>query len=171
MVPLHRGTWALLLALWLGLLLLALAGEPHVQSPANPVPWWLVTLFGTALLPAGFLAALLHRDIRLEGDTLVVSAALCFVRKVRVRDLALEQARVVNLGEHTGFKPLLALGGLTFPWFNAGHYLLRNRSRAFCLLTHRERVLVLPQRDGKTLLLSPRHPQALIEALRSLPAQ
>lgn len=168
LVPLHRGAWAVLAALWLGLLLLSLLGGPHVQPPANPVPWWLVKLFGTALLPAGLLVALAHREIHLEGDTLVVSAGLFFFRKVPVRDLALDQARVLDLDEHTGFKPLLALAGFSFPWFRAGHYLLRNRSRAFCLLTHRKRVLVLPHRDGKTLLLSPEHPQALVDALRKL---
>lgn len=168
LAPLHRGTWALLAALWVALLLVAFLGGPHQQPPANPVPWWVVVLFGTALLPAGLLATLVHREIHIQGDTLVVAAAIIFARKVPIRDLALDQARVLDLDEYTGFKPLLPLGGFTFPWFNAGHYLLRNRSRAFCLLTDRQRVLVLPRRDGRTMLLSPEHPQALIEAMRAL---
>lgn len=168
LAPLHRGTWALLAAFWMALLFIAFLGGPHQQSPTNPVPWWVVVLFGTALLPAGLLATLAHREIQLKGDKLVVTAALIFAREVQVRDLALDQARVLSLDEHTGFKPLLALGGFTFPWFNAGHYLLRNRSRAFCLLTERERVLVLRQRNGKTMLLSPKNPQALVDAMRAL---
>ena len=79
---------------------------------------------------------------------------------VRIIDLALD--------EHTELKPLLQLFGFSPPGFNVGHYLLRNRSRAFCLLTSRQRVLYLPLRNGKpALLLSPEHPQALLDALRS----
>ena len=110
LAPLHQGTWGLLLALWVILLLFAFLGGPHRQSPDNPVPWWVVVLFGTALLPAGLLSTLAHREIRLEGDTLVVAAALIFVRKVPIRDLALDKARVLDLDEHTEFRPMLQLG-------------------------------------------------------------
>ena len=53
--PLAPWTWPALLGLWVVLLLVAFLGETHVQSPTNPVPWWIVVLFGTALLPAGLL--------------------------------------------------------------------------------------------------------------------
>jgi hypothetical protein len=168
LAPLHQGTWGLLVALWVVLLLLAFLGGPHPQSPDNPVPWWVVVLFGTALLPAVLLSTLAHREIRLEGDTLVVAAALIFVRKVPIRDLALDKARVLDLDEHTEFKPMLRFGGFGLPGFSAGHYLLRNRSRAFCLLTTRRNVLLLPQRDGKVILVSPEKPQALLDALRTI---
>lgn len=170
LVPLQAMTWALPAILWVLLLLVAFGFGPHGQSPHNPVPWWLVVLFGTALLPAGLWSTLAHREIHLESDKLVVAAAILFARKVPVDELALDQARILGLDEHTGLKPLLQLGGFSFPGFNAGHYLLRNRSRAFCLLTSRERVLVLPLRDGKSqLLLSPAQPQALLNALHALP--
>ncbi len=168
LAPLHQGTWGLLVALWVVLLLFAFLGGPHQQSPDNPVPWWVVVLFGTALLPAGLLSTLAHREIHLEGDTLVVAAALIFVRKVPIRDLALDKARVLDLDEHTEFKPMLRFGGFGLPGFSAGHYLLRNRSRAFCLLTTRRNVLLLPQRDGKVILVSPEKPQALLDALRTI---
>lgn len=168
LAPLQAWTWALLAALWLALLLAAFLGGSHQQSPTNPVPWWLVVVFGTALLPAGLLSMLTHRDIHIAGDTLVVAAALLFARKVPVDDLALDKARVIDLGEQTGFKPLLRLWGFSLPGFNAGHFILRNRSRAFCLLTQREHVLLLPLRDGKSVLLSPEKPQALLDALKAL---
>ena len=163
-------TWASLVALWVVLLLLAFLGGPHQQSPDNPVPWWVVVLFGTALVPAGLLSTLVHREIRIDGDRLVVAAALVFARKVPVGDLALDKARLLDLDEHTGFKPMLQLGAFGLPGFNAGTYLLRNRSRAFCLLTRRQRVLLLPQRDGRLILVSPGQPQALLDALRDLAA-
>ena len=47
---------------------------------------------------------------------------------------------------------------------------IRN-AKAFCLLTRQQRVLILPQRDGASLLLSPEHPQALLDALRQAQTQ
>jgi hypothetical protein len=168
LAPLQPWTWGLLAALWVVVLLAAFLGGPHAQSPDNPVPWWVVVIFGTALVPAGLLSTLAHRDVSLKGDTLVVSAALIFARKVPVAELDLDKARIVDLGEHTEFRPMLQLGGFALPGFKAGHYLLRNRSRAFCVLTSFQRVLLLTQRNGKQLLLSPEHPQALLDALRQL---
>ena len=166
LAPLRSITWPLVLGLWVVLLLSAFLTGTHQQSPHNPVPWWLVIIFGTALLPAGLSSMLAHRSITLWGDTLEVAGALIFTRKLPVAELALDKARVLDLDEHTEFKPMLQLGGFHLPGFCAGHYLLRNRSRAFCLLTARRNVLLLPQRDGKFILVSPEKPQALLDALR-----
>ena len=85
-------------------------------------------------------------------------------------ELSLKDARVIDLAEHIESKPTVKLNGYGSIGFKAGYYLLRNRSRAFCLLTGFERVLVLPQRDGKCILLSPEQPQALLDALRDVAA-
>ncbi len=156
----------MLVALWVALMLAALLGGSHQQSAMNPVPWWLVLPLATALLPIGLYVSLAHRRIAVDGDTLVVSAALIFSRKVPIRELTLDKARILDLDEHTGFKPMLQLGGFSLPGYNAGHYLLRNRSRAFCLLSARRRVLLLPESNGKLILLSAENPQALLDALR-----
>ncbi len=42
---------------------------------------------------------------------------------------------------------------------------LRDRSPAFVLLTDRSRVLMLPEKPGKKVLLSLQQPQALLDAL------
>ena len=166
LAPLHSMLWLLVLGLWVVLLLAGFLTSSQQQPPHNPVPWWLMIIFGTALLPAMFMSMLAHREIRISGDKLEVSAALIFARKVPIRDLLLDKARVLNLDEHTEFKPMLQLGGFGLPGFAAGHYMLRNRSRAFCLLTRKQHVLLLPQHDGKFILISPDKPQALLEALR-----
>ena len=172
LAPLQPWVWAVPFALWAALLLLAFVTGSHEQSPHNPVPWWLVVVFGTALLPAGLVSGLAHRDIGIKGNALEVSGGLFFVRQVPVNELALDQARILALDEHTELKPLLQLFGFSPPGFNVGHYLLRNRSRAFCLLTSRQRVLYLPLRNGKpALLLSPEHPQALLDAVRQAQTQ
>lgn len=165
LAPLAPWTWPIPLGLWIVLLLFAFLGGTHEQSSSNPVPWWIVVLFGTALVPAGLLSMLAHREIRIEGGTLVVAGGLLFARKVPIGELILDKARVMNLDEHTGFKPMLRLFGVSLPGFTAGLCMLRNRSRAFCLLTTRTRVLLLPQRNGKLVLISPENPQALLDAL------
>jgi Bacterial PH domain len=166
LAPLPRMTWPLLLGLWVLLLLAGFLASAHQQSPHNPVPWWLVIIFGTALLPAVLASALAHRTITMEGHTLEIAGGLLFSRKLPVTDLALDKARVLSLDEHTEFKPMLQLGGFDLPGFKVGNYLLRNRKRAFCLLTARRNVLLLPQCDGKLILVSPEKPQALLDALR-----
>ena len=171
LAPLRRSAWLPLVATWIVLMLLAYLVPDHQQPASNPVPWWLVIPFATALPVVGPWVMLLHRHVRIDGDKLEVETAIFFSRKLSVTELALDKARVLSLEEHTGFKPMLQLGGIGLPGFRAGHYLLRNRSRAFCLLTRRQQVLLLPQRDGKLTLLSPEKPQALLEALREQAAR
>ena len=157
--------WAML-AIWLAVTALVLLRTDAGAWHADPVPWWLVPPFATALLVIGPLIWLSHRCIAIEGGQLLVSAGLCS-RKQAIAGLALDRARIVDLDEHVELKPMLQLFGFGLPGYKTGHYLLRNRARAFCLLTDRQRVLVLPLRDGKLILLSPAQPQALLDALRA----
>jgi hypothetical protein len=165
--PLPHWTWLLLTLLWLVLMLAGYLTASGEQPASNPVPWWLVVPFGTALLPVGLGVLLAHRTIAIDGDHLEVAAALVLARKVALDALDLERARILSLDEHTELRPRLQTFGFSLPGFQAGHYRLRDGSKAFCLLTDRQRVLVLPQRDGSLLLLSPDKPQALLDALRA----
>lgn len=45
---------------------------------------------------------------------------------------------------------------------------MRGGGKAFCLLTDRNRVLVLPLRDGSLLLVSPEQPRVLLDDLKRL---
>ena len=98
---------------------------------------------------------------------MLVVAATFYTRKTAVTALDLAQARIASLDEHTEFRPGMKTNGYALPGFQAGHFRLRNRAKAFCLLTTQQRVLILPQRDGAFLLLSPERPQALLDALRT----
>ena len=62
---------------------------------------------------------------------------------------------------------MLQLFGFSFPGLTVGTCILRNRSHAFCLLTAQPRVVLLPQRNGKLILVSPEKPQALLDALHA----
>ncbi|MNV14613.1 hypothetical protein D3C71_1053040 [compost metagenome] len=84
--------------------------------------------------------------------------------------LQLEQARVVDLAEHGSLSPTIKTNGYGMPGFKSGHYRLRDRRKAFCLLTDTSRVLYLPLRDGSALVISPEKPRELLAALQALAA-
>ena len=87
-----------------------------------------------------------------DGHELVLAATF-YTRRIPIGPLDLDQARIINLAELTESKPALETTGFNLPGFLAGHCRLRNRAKAFCLLTDRERVLLLPQSDGTLVLL------------------
>lgn len=154
----------LALLLTVAALALGVLAMPRQQATELPL---LAAVFMLALLPVGPLVALSRRRISIDGNQLVVAATF-YTRRVAVDALDLAQARILDLAEHTGYRPMLGINRFGLPGLRAGHYLLRNRSRAFCLLTRFERVLVLPCRDGRYLLISPDDPQALLSRLRAL---
>lgn len=159
--PLHTASWAVMAAI-VAAIVVGVQFMPRHQ--ATPMPAWLPLLLVLAVgVP---LLALRRRRIRLDGRELCVAATF-YTRRIAADALDLDRARIVDLAEHTELKPMLKTNGFNLPFFQAGHYRLRNRAKAFCLLTGRERVLVLPQRDGRFILLSPEKPQALLDALRT----
>lgn len=161
--PLQRTAWLFLV---LPALAVAVGVLAMPRAQATPVPAIAGPLM-IALVMVGPLLALRRRRIVLDGRVLTVAATF-YTRRVAVDELDLAQARIVDLGEHTELSPLLGLNRFGLPGLRAGHYLLRNRRRAFCLLTRRDRVLALPQRDGRMLLLSPERPRDLLDRLREL---
>lgn len=106
-----------------------------------------------------------RRRVSLEGGDLVVRAML-LTRRVPLAEIETESARIVDLAADKALRPVLRMWGIGVPGFKAGHFWLRDGRRVFCLLTARDRVLVLPERSGRMLLLSLDRPQALLEALR-----
>ena len=163
LAPLPARTWWLLgilaavpvgVVLWSGR-----GGGAQSQDIVMPAIVVLVVLLA--------LGSIHRRRIALEGESLVVRATL-YTRRVPVAALQLDGARVLDLDEHTEYKPLLKTNGYSLPGFHAGNFRLRNRARAFCLLTGDGRALWLPRSDDtQALLLSPERPQALLDALRA----
>jgi hypothetical protein len=156
--------------LWVPMLL-AIAGVLVAMTmqarPPAPGVWGtipFVLLVGTGL---GWAAQ--RRRITLDNRELQVAATL-YTRKLALEALDLGKARVVSLEEHTDLKPAIKTNGFSLPGLKAGHFRLRNLSKAFCLVTDPTRVLVLPLRNGGLLLLSPERPQDLLLRLRELAA-
>lgn len=160
-----------LLGLWLPLLLAAGLVVAAALADAGRVhgAHWIAP----ALLAAtgAFLHAFyLRRGIRLHGRCLLVRSSM-FTSRTDIAAIDLARARVVDLAEHGEFAPARKTVAYTLPGFKSGHFRLRNGTRAFCLLTDASRVLALPLRDGRWLLLSPEQPRQLLQDLQRLAAR
>jgi hypothetical protein len=164
--PPAQSSW---LWLWIPLLIsgLVLIGGLLSGNRGSDLHLLLWVVPAIALVGAGLGWMVRRRRIRLDNRELQITATL-YTRKVAVEALDLAQARVVSLDEHTELKPRLKTNGFSVPGFHAGHFRLRNLSKAFCLITDRNRVLSLPLRDGGLILLSPAQPRVLLERLREL---
>jgi hypothetical protein len=108
---------------------------------------------------------MLRRHVRLDNGVLTIAAGI-HTRRVAIAGLDLDKARIVDLRERTELRPLLRTNGSNAPGYNTGHYRLRDRSPAFVLLSDRGRVLWLPEKSGKQLLLSLVQPRSLLDALQ-----
>lgn len=143
------------LAVVTGIVVLATMQEPHAWV-ALPV----------AFAAFAVLALLLRRRrVTLDAGMLTIAAGVN-THHVAIADIDLASARIVDLREHSAWKPLIRVFGTRLPGLGMGHFRLRDRSPAFVLLTDRARVLMLPEKSGKKLLLSLQQPQSLLDALR-----
>lgn len=153
------------LRLLLPLLVLSLTlGMVGIGFAAREVPSAWSAAIVLVLIGALIVWSVRRRQVVLDGDLLTVTAGLNTLR-VRTADLDLAAARVVDLADHPMLKPLLRTFGTAMPGYRAGHFRLRDFSRGFLLLTDSTKVLALPKRDGRMLLLSLERPQSLLDAL------
>ena len=166
LAPLQPLTWPLAILLMLVLPAAIVVGVAFGSQRQAITGGTLAVLLLALLLVVAALVMLRRRRITLADGMLVVAATF-YTRKISLAAFDLAQARIASLDEHTEFRPGMKTNGYALPGFQAGHFRLRNRAKAFCLLTTQQRVLILPQRDGAFLLLSPERPQALLDALRT----
>ena len=134
---------------------------------AGEVSLWAVLCIqaAVALAIALALVPMLRREVSFDDHRIRVKATW-YTREARLDELKLEEARVVDLREHTELKPLLKTNGFALPGLQAGHFRLRDRGKAFCLVLDPARVLVLPHVDGSRWLLSFDNPRAVLSVLR-----
>lgn len=121
------------------------------------------------LLPIAALVvySIHRRKVVLENGVLRIAAGP-HTAMVPVASLDLDAARVVDLDERKELQPGLRSFGVGTPGLKAGHFKTLGGQRSFVLLTDRRRVLLLPERSGRHLLLSVEKPHALLDALRAV---
>lgn len=116
-----------------------------------------------------WLGRALRRFSVLLQDGVLELRAAWYLERVPVQALDLGRSRVVRWDEHTQYRPMLKTNAIGLPGYLAGHFRLRDwRTRAFCIVTARDRLLVLHERDGRVILLSLRQPQRLLDALHQV---
>jgi hypothetical protein len=140
-----------------------------VAMAVSSADWrvWLVGLPALLVMLAAFAGlarAIAHPHLRLRDGVLECGR----MPRVRVPAAALDldAARVIELDRERELRPVFRLFGTSLPGFHAGWFRLRDKARAFLLVTDRHRVLLLPRREAGPLLLSAERPEALLEALR-----
>ena len=167
--PPSHTAWLLGGLLTIPVVVIALTVQLTVSAPDQnaAMPAFSFGLLVVAVVAVFTFWGLGRRAVELDARQLRVKAAM-FNHHVDADDLDMDRARIVDLDERTELKPILKAFGMALPGFQAGWFLLRDRSRAFCLVTTRRRVLWLPTRTGKSHLLSLEHPDALLDALRQM---
>lgn len=135
------------------------------DAGASDMPLGVTIAAVSVTVSCGLLIAMVRRRrVALSATTLHIVGGL-HRYDARVEALDLDAARIVDLREHRELRPALKTWGTAMPGFHAGRFRLADRKPAFVLLTRREHVLLLPQRDGPRLLLSLKQPRALLDAL------
>lgn len=155
-------------AMALGVLLplgIAIFALTRVQAGTLPVGAMLGLQLAIALGVLAVVLPMLRREVAFDGRRIRVKATF-YTREARLDELRLDQARVVDLREHTELRPRLKTNGFALPGLQAGHFRLRDGRKAFCLVGDPARVLALPHADGGLWLLSFDSPQAVLSVLR-----
>lgn len=123
----------------------------------------------TLLLWAALAFCLRRQSLQIDAQGIRVQSTF-FSTQVAIAQLLLEQARIVDLEEHTALRPMLKTRGYSLPGFRSGWYRLRDRHKAFVASADSRLVLWLPTTAGHGLLLDVRDPQGLLRQLRELAA-
>jgi hypothetical protein len=116
-------------------------------------------------LAAIFMAWSIHRrKLRLENGLL--KAGIFSWQRTAVSALDLDAARIVDLKRQRELQPVRKIAGTAMPGYRSGYFRLRDKRRAYVVVTDTRRVLVLPKRAGGLLMFSLVRPEAVLDALR-----
>lgn len=141
---------------------LAQSGHGSVFAPAL----WVATA-GAALTLVVLCLLQWRRSVAIESGMLVVRAGLN-TRRIPVAAIELERARILDLERQAELLPGRKTLGASLPGYQTGWFHTRQWGKGFYLLTERRRVLWLPEREGRHLLLSLHDPQVLLAALNAM---
>jgi len=160
--PLSKATQIFIVVLFV-LVPIALVAMTVVTVNDQTLTWKVAWPVAVIMFLIGL--ACLRRGVELEGDTLQIKAAM-YTHQVNVRDIDLEQAKVIDLQEKLQARPKWRTNGYSLPGgFNTGYYRGHQKQKMFCLVTA-PKVLKLTLHDGDEILLSLEQPQILLEQLR-----
>lgn len=125
---------------------------------------WL-SLAATVLVGVFLAFSLRMPAFEVSGEALRIRKNV-FGRDIPIRDLRLDQARVVDLTREPDLAPRWRTMGVGLPWFQAGWFRLRDGGKALVFLGRSRDAVYIPTGDGYALLLAPSDPAALLRALQ-----
>ena len=167
-VPAPRRAFFLLYGLGAFLFLSAVAVAVIAAAQRQPALYPIaITLAPVAALLFYIAGSSQHSFIEVNHDMLRVRRDL-FGRRVATSTLDLSQARVVNLIESKPLQAKWRLFGTAVPGYLSGWFKLHDGRRALLFVTNQERVVCVPWRDGRLLLVSVVEPEQFLERLREL---
>jgi len=143
--------------------------EVFTIAPASPKPLWVfaaIAVFLLALLLLFGFFAYASRATRFElsSEGLAIRRTM-YGRTIPWSSLNTDDAGVVNLQQAPHLRPRWRSNGIGLPGYQAGWFRLRE-GRGLLFVTDPTRVVALPTREGYTLLLSVRDPEAFVQAIR-----
>jgi hypothetical protein len=100
--------------------------------------------------------------LEITEKTLVVHAGW-YSQVIAKSNLRFEEAKLVDLEQDHLLQPVIRTNGTGAPTLKAGWFVLRNREKAFLLVTNTRRVLYLPTRDF-VLMVSLKIPEKFLKA-------
>ena len=146
---------------------------PMAAAPSKTL-WTLGLLAALMLVLTLLFAYLAHsaRNARFE----VTPTGLRLVGDLWGRTVAWEAidvagARHLDLRAAREYRPRRRTFGTGLPGYSSGWFRLRNGEKALAYLTDRSRVVYLPTREGYSMLLSVREPQAFLDAVKAAPPE
>ncbi len=155
-------------------LLLELVVSPVGQNLSVAGPLARVLGAGIVLAVMGVVyagIALLMRRHRVRVDSAGIEIATTFYgRRLAWADLRLDAARIVSLDERPELRPALKSNGMALLGFRSGWFRTRRLERLFVATAGGRKLLWLPTRRGYDVLLQPRNPAALLEAIKAAAA-
>jgi hypothetical protein len=168
-VPRSALVWLVVLALGLPGGVIAFVLGSAYREGAPPAPLLSSGLF--AVLVSTLATLWIVRTTRriavtLDDDALTVVTGVA-TERFPLATLRANGVRVIDLAAHPELRPILRTWGIGLPGLASGWFRLRNRGKALCVLTNRERVSVLKADDGTWVLLSLEDTSALRNAIAS----
>lgn len=144
--------------------------------PIEPgsIKWLVITSvvgFGILLVVGTILALSFwgarHASFTVDSTGLRLSGDL-YGRLVPLANIETDSVRRVDFTQEPGLRPHWRTMGTGLPGYQAGWFRLKDGTKALVYMTSQEKAVLVPTTLGYSVLLSPRDPDGLVAALKSL---
>jgi hypothetical protein len=125
----------------------------------------LALMLGLAAVFAWFGYSARNTRFEVSPEGLTIRGAM-YGRSIQLRDLDVGRAQIVDLSRDRDYCLSARTNGVGLPGYRAGWFLLNSGEKALVFHTGGSEALYIPTRQGYSLLLKPKSPRALLEALK-----